>query len=67
MDWHDVDSSNIRRIAHDGAALHVEFHSGAIYAYDGADEHHLHEMKSAASAGNYFHQNIRQQHAGRRV
>lgn len=58
LEWHDVSSSNVRRIAYqvDFQRLYVEFHSGALYAYEGFEESRWEDFLASDSKGLFvFH------------
>lgn len=61
LDWQGVDSSNISQAAHDPETqtLYVKFHNGNIYSYDDVPATVFRYFIDAASAGEYFHRNIR--------
>lgn len=48
IDYHDKDNT-----------LEIKFCSGAVYHYPGCSKDHYHALKEAASAGSYFHKNIK--------
>ena len=56
-----VDSSNISAIGYDAAAkeLHVQFSSGATYAYRGVPPTVYSKLAEAKSKGAHFAQHIR--------
>lgn len=54
-----VVSSNIESVGHDGDALYVKFKDGGLYRYDGALRDHFDALRSAVSAGRYFHGTIK--------
>lgn len=67
-----VKSSNIASVGHDGTALYVTFRPGkdgtsATYRYPTAKAEHHKAMVEASSPGQYFHQNIKDRHAGAKV
>jgi pyridoxine 5'-phosphate synthase PdxJ len=66
-EWHDVDSSNIKRARHTGDALEVEFHTGAVYSYPEAQAHEMDALVNAPSAGSHFHANIKGRYTGTRI
>lgn len=55
LEWHDVSSSNVRRIAYlvDFHRLFVEFHSGAIYAYEGFEPSRWDDFLASDSKGMF--------------
>jgi sorbitol-specific phosphotransferase system component IIA len=54
-----TNSSSINAIDHDGDSLIIHFASGGTYKYSDCPVIHHEALKNAASAGKYFHQNIR--------
>ena len=54
LDWQDVDSSNVRRVAFLNNHLCVEFHNGGLYAYHHVSLDVYHDMVGAASVGHYL-------------
>lgn len=40
--------------------LFLKFSNGSVYSYEGVDSDMYSEFKNAASAGAYFHENIKQ-------
>lgn len=52
-------SSQIAAIGHEGETLAVQFHSGAVYHYEGVNEETYQSFLSADSAGKFFGQTIR--------
>lgn len=56
-----TNSSSIAHVDyHDGESkMTIKFASGAIYEYPNCDKEHYDALKTAASAGKYFHQNCR--------
>ncbi len=69
IDRTPVQSSNIASIGHDPATdtLHVEFRSGATWAYDGVDADRHAELLNADSVGSHFAKHIRGKFPGRRI
>lgn len=69
MDWQDVESTNIRRIAHDPDAqeLHVEFHSGKTYKHSGVDARTFDRLMAADSHGSHYNRHIRGQYPAEQV
>jgi hypothetical protein len=61
MEWREISSSVIARVAYDEAShtLIIEFRSGTFYDYFDVPETTYRELLSAESAGNYFAENIR--------
>lgn len=51
---HDVDSSNVASVGHDGAGLLVRFKSGGLYRYEGAPASILHDCMNSASVGAFI-------------
>ena len=44
---------------HENGTMEIKFSSGAVYHYPNCDRVHYDALKSAASAGKYFHTQIR--------
>jgi len=69
--FHNIDSSTVHSVGHDGAALWVRFRGkdgpGALYRYPGAPAHHIEAMKAHDSPGGYFQREVRGQHPGEKV
>ena len=61
MEWHQLSSSVIARVAYDETShtLIIEFRSGTTYEYFDVPEKIYQELVDAASAGTYFAENIR--------
>jgi hypothetical protein len=61
MDWQEVESTNIRRIAHypDAQELHVEFHNGKTYKHSGVDARTFDRLLAADSHGSHYNRHIR--------
>lgn len=55
LDWQNVRSTNIARVALDeeSGELYVEFEGGRIYAYPNQSEATLQDIVNAASPGGY--------------
>jgi hypothetical protein len=51
---HDVESSNIAQVGHDGSDLFVKFTTGTTYKYKGVPEAQLMDLMGAPSVGKYF-------------
>lgn len=61
IDLVPVKSSNLKSVGHEKEAneLHVEFHGGSVFAYDGVSAE-LHErLMKAESIGKFFHKEIK--------
>lgn len=66
---HDVKSSNLHSVGHDGASLLVRFRDakggpGKLWRFNGVDAQHVDGIKSADSPGKYFYRTIRANHTG---
>jgi len=61
LDWYDVYSSNVARIAYDGdnMALFVEFNNGYIYEYDEVPPDVWDQFIAAPSKGKFVHTNLK--------
>ena len=67
--WASVDSSNVAAIKFDAAAgeLHVRFHNGKTYAYEGVPPEEAESLFHASSPGQYLRNNIIGSYRDRRV
>lgn len=59
INMHTVQSSNIAKVGFDNRILYIEFHTGAIYSYEGVDEFTFAELLHAESIGSYFAKKIK--------
>lgn len=61
MELKPIKSSNLEAIGHDEEKneLHVEFHGGSVYAYDGVSKELYDKLMNAESKGAFFHKEIR--------
>jgi len=59
------DSSNIKRIGHDGKVLVVDFKNGDSWEYD-APKSIFEEMKKAKSVGSFLHSRVKGKFAARK-
>ena len=64
MERQYVDSSMITSIGYDSATaiLEIEFKNGVVWAYPDFPEYLWYEFETAASKGQFFRQNIREQY-----
>lgn len=64
-----VTSSNLVSVGYNASSqtLEVEFKNGGIYQYDEIPLELYTGIMSAASAGRYFHQNIRGKYQARKI
>ncbi|NSW91887.1 MAG: KTSC domain-containing protein [Firmicutes bacterium] len=64
-----VESSNLRSVGYDSTTkiLEVEFNSGGIYQYFNVSEIVFQALLAADSKGQYFHRNIKNIYAYKRV
>lgn len=53
---HDVESSNVASVGHDGSGLLVRFKNGALYRYEGAPASVLRECMNSKSVGSFIGQ-----------
>ena len=56
---HEVTSSNVTSVGHDGQNLHVQFTNGVTYRYLGVPEGELMNVLGAPSVGKYLNQSIK--------
>lgn len=59
MNMISVSSSNIASIGYENGTLHVQFHSGGLYAYFDVPEYVYVELMAAASHGKYLRNHIK--------
>jgi hypothetical protein len=61
MEWHDVKSSNLKKVGYDQerSVLGVVFKSGAEYHYEGVTEGQFQELLTAESVGKHFNTTIK--------
>ena len=69
INWTEVESSNISRIAYDESdgKIIVEFKDGGQYAYDDCSPQLFNQFRMAESAGKFFHSNIKAGHTAERL
>ena len=59
MEWTEVESSTVSRIAYEDDALFVEFRSGVSYRYDDVPPEVYDELFEADSIGRAFHRLVK--------
>jgi hypothetical protein len=61
LKWTEVDSSNIKAVAHDeeSKTLFVKFAKGSVYSYQGADLTVFTGMIYADSVGKYLNDHVK--------
>ena len=62
-----VKSSNLVAVAYGGLTLHIQFHSGRLYAFYNVPRHIFDGLMSAKSKGKFFHERIRERYAYQRI
>jgi KTSC domain len=69
MDRKKINSSNIRSAGYDprNRVLEIEFSNGGITQYSGVSEELYRRLMNAPSAGSYFHDNIEESFAAKRI
>ncbi len=70
MEMVKVESSNIAEVGYDANSgrLRIRFiSSGALYEYNDVPQNVAEDFMKADSWGSFFHQNIRHQHAGKKI
>jgi len=69
MDLLPVASTNVARVGYDGdlMELHVEFHSGSYYVYEGVPRREFDSLISASSVGGYLNNRIKPRFASRKL
>lgn len=62
-------SSNVASAGYDPDTreLHVTFHSGATYVYEGVPESTYHDLLSTDSVGGFLNRTIKPRHKARRI
>lgn len=65
----NVSSSNINSVSYDDkkSTMRIKFHNGAEYEYDDVPEGVFENLCSAKSCGSYFHKNVKDTYAYRRL
>lgn len=68
VDMHDVTSSNVARVGHDGLTneLHVEFKNGDKWVYSDVSPEKHGALMTSGSVGAYLHAHIKPAHPARR-
>lgn len=66
---HKLKSSNIKAVGYDAAKkeIHIEFHSGATWAYADCEPELFDALRQHESPGSYFHKNVKQIRPGRKL
>ena len=59
LNWIELQSKPLKRVAYKNEVLYVEFNDGAQWQYIGVPEHICNALMGAKSKGTYFNQNIR--------
>jgi hypothetical protein len=69
MERKKINSSSIRSVGYDARnrVLEIEFSSGGISQYSGVAEEVYRRLMNAPSPGSYFHDNIEESFAAKRV
>lgn len=60
LDWEDVDSSAVSRVAYDSMQynIYVEFSRGAIYRYENCDQMAWTALHDSSSVGQFIHTDL---------
>lgn len=66
MEYHYVNSSDLRAVAINGNNLVIAFHSGSTYEYFNAAKE-CNNLLAAPSKGKYFHEHIKNNYTYQRV
>lgn len=68
LNWSEVQSSNVAKVAHDPQAqkLHVEFKDGGRYVYHGVDAAAHADLMAAKSVGSHLYKNVVSSYRGER-
>ena len=69
MERKKINSSSIRSVGYDARnrVLEIEFSSGGISQYSGVAEEVYRRLMNAPSPGSYFHDNIEESFAAKRL
>lgn len=69
MNMTPVESSQIHSVGYDPESkrLHVKFHSGGTYEYHGVEPATHDGLMKADSVGKFFHANVRNVHAHKKL
>ena len=67
MDMTPVSSSNLAGVGYENGTLYIQFHSGGLYRYANVPLSVYQGLLSASSKGRYFHANIKDSYAYRRI
>lgn len=59
IQWHDVTSSNISALSHEGNTLFVKFKNNAVYSYANVPKALFIQILEAASVGRTFNELIK--------
>lgn len=64
IDYTDVESSSVRRIAYDpqSKTLHIEYRNGGVYAYHNVLEKHYTALMNAKSIGSHIAKHVKPNH-----
>ena len=65
LNWIELQSNPLKRVAYKNEVLYVEFNDGAQWQYIGVPDHVYNDLISAESKGTYFNQNIRNNYSYR--
>lgn len=67
MNWIQVDSSVIKKVAYENGILYAVFASGSCYSYHGVENYVFDVFISANSIGRFFVTNIRDSYPYKRI
>lgn len=67
IQFHKVESSNIKGVAWHDDVLYVEFHHGGIYAYENVKKRVFVALLDASSVGGYFAINVRNNYVTQKI
>lgn len=67
MNMIPVSSSDLSSVGYENGTLYIAFHSGGLYSYSGVPEHIYSALLDAPSKGKFFHANIKNVYAYRRI
>lgn len=60
-------SSNLRDMEYENGTLRLSFNAGGVYEYYQVPQQVVNELQQASSAGQYFHQFIREKFNYKRI
>ena len=67
MNYTKVESSNLAEVGWKDETLHIRFHHGGEYAYDGVAYGVFTDLISAPSVGKFFHAEVKERFPFRKI